>query len=90
MFLSFFFFLFIVGFSSSEFDVLRLWSGWAHTLRTKESRRKKEVDVEKSSNDNEKEKVKVNNHVEEKIEGSAEVDRGSVIPFKFQTNKILR
>ena len=35
-----------LGFSSTEFNIMKLWSGWAHTLRTKESRRKKELDVE--------------------------------------------
>ena len=44
----------MIGFTSSEFDVLKLWSGWAHTLRTKESRRNKEVVVENSSKGNEK------------------------------------
>ena len=44
----------MIGFTSSEFDVLKLWSGWAHTLRTKESRRNKEVVVENSSKGSDK------------------------------------
>jgi hypothetical protein len=30
------------GFTSAEFDIMKLWSGWAHTLRTTETRRKNE------------------------------------------------
>ena len=33
------------GFTSSEFEVMKQWSGWAHTLRTKESRRKPDKNV---------------------------------------------
>ena len=64
----------MIGFTSSEFDVLKLWSGWAHTLRTKESRRNKEVVVENSSKGSEK----GNNKNRGRIEVSDEVERGSV------------
>jgi len=55
------------GLTSAEFNIMKLWSGWAHTLRTTETRRKNEntEKMEKNEefkiNENEKNEKNENN-----------------------------